>query len=201
MYDLALAMAPTPSIKVICEFSYRGAVTQFSNRFHFSGGTPADTSHWTALSLDLRDGATGGVRYGYIGCIPAHVTIKRVLGYPAGSDVAVFDQLLSEAGERSSTTFRCSGDSAMLMRWLTAARTAKNHPIYLFSYIHGVQCVSSDGDTLNSGDVTSAGRFVERWWNAGFTDGANTYKRAGPNGATAISGSVNSFVHHRDFPS
>lgn len=193
-------MAATPSIKIISSFTYRGAAQEFSNRFHFSGGTPSTPTLWEALSLDLRDGATGGVRYGYIGCIPAHVTIKRVLGYPAGSDVAVFDQLLSEAGERTSTAYRCSGDSALMMRWLTAARTSKNHPIYLFSYIHGVQCQTSDGDDLNTGDVTSAGNFVERWWNAGFSDGVTSYHRAGPNGATAISGEVDPFVRHRDFP-
>jgi hypothetical protein len=193
-------MAATPSIKLICEFTYRGGVQQFSNRFHFSGGTPANDAAWAALSLDLRDHADGGVRKGYIGCIPAHVTIVKALGYAAGSDIAAWSEDLSEAGERTSTTFRCSGDSALLMRWLTAARSSKGHPIYLMSYIHGVQHESGNGDNLNTGDVTSAERFVERWWNGGFSDGTNTYHRAGPNGATAVSGVVDPFVRHRDFP-
>jgi len=201
MYDLQLAMAATPSIKVICEFSYRGGVQQFSNRFHFSGGTPANDAAWAALSLDLRDGASGGVRYGYIGCIPAHVTIVKVVGYEAGSEISVWDETLSEAGERVSTAYRATGDSAALLRWETTARTSKGHPIYLFSYIHGAQHEANDGDTLNTGDRTSIGRFATRWWDAGFTDGTNTYHRAGPNGATAVSSEVDQFVRHRDFPS
>ena len=43
-------MAATPSIKVIKSFQYKGATRSFSNRYHFSGGTPSDATHWATLS-------------------------------------------------------------------------------------------------------------------------------------------------------
>jgi len=36
-------------------------------------------------------------------------------------------------------------------------------------------------------------------WISGFSDGANTYNRAGPNGAAAVARTVSGFLTHRDF--
>lgn len=193
-------MAATPSIRIVSSFTYRGATQLFSSRFHFSGGTPADLSAWHALAEDIIAGATGGVRYGILAPLPSHVTVVRAIGYDASSDVSVYDEDFSLNGD-SVVADHASGDSCMLLRWLTAARSSKGHPIYLFSYLHGACSASStDGDTLDSGMRTRAQDFAQRWWDAGFTDGTNTYKRAGPNGATAVSSEVDPFVRHRDFP-
>lgn len=193
-------MAATPSLKVICSFTYRGAAQQWSNRLHFSGGTPADNAAWEALFDDFLNAAVAGVRKGFIGIIPSYVTVEKIVAYVAGSDISVHEKDYSLPGERTATNFRASGDSATLIRWLTDARTSKGHPVYLFSYVHGAQCQSGDGDDLNTGDRAAAQGYAQHWWDAGFTDGTNTYHRAGPNGATAVSSEVDPYVRHRDFP-
>jgi hypothetical protein len=38
-------------------------------------------------------------------------------------------------------------------------------------------------------------------WVSGFSDGAHTLVRAGPNGATGFSPIVDDYIRHRDFPS
>jgi hypothetical protein len=86
------------------------------------------------------------------------------------------------------------------MRFTTDARSVKNHPVYLFNYIH---CVPTAGAT--SPDSPSSG--LTSTWNtraailvAGYSDGTLTRKRAGPNGAVAQAGATLTYLHHRDFP-
>jgi hypothetical protein len=187
-------MAPTPSVKIEKTFLYRQATRTFTNRYHFTGGTPADDTHWHTLF----DNIVAGEKAIY----STRVTIVAAVGYGAGSDLPVSSKTYSQAGTWTpgGSDVQCPGDCVALERWSTAARTSKNHPVYLYSYWHGVYRDSSDPDTLASGQQAAMQTYAQNWWNTGFSDGAVTYVRAGPNGANAISRFTHGQIYHRDFP-
>lgn len=186
-------MASTPSIKVTKQFTYRGVTRQWSNRYHFNGGTPADSAHWTTLS-DAVVTAEKAIH------IPP-VTIVKTTGYAAGSEVPVFTKTYSTAGTATSASGSpIPGDCAALIRYSTAARTSKNHPIYLFNYYHGVMVAVGSQDTLLASQAAAMATYAGVWIGAGFSDGTTSYNRAGPNGATATGVLVEALVTHRDLP-
>jgi hypothetical protein len=190
-----LGVAATPSIKVIKQFGFKGSTRRWSNRYHFNGGTPADSAHWTTFS----DAVVAAEKVALSG----NVTIVETIGYEAGSDVPVFSKTYSQAGTGSfaGTITYTPGQTAALLRWSTTARTSKNHPIYLFNYYHGVLVKSSSApfDEL-SADQKSAIDTYAGAWISGFSDGTHTLVRAGPNGATATGHQCEKYVTHRDFP-
>jgi hypothetical protein len=186
-------MAATPSIKVTKSFTYRGVSRTFSNRYHFAGGTPADNAHWTTLSDAIVTAEKA--------CHFSTIVIVGTTGYAAGSEVPVFSKTYSTAGTLASGGFATPGDVAALVRYSTAVRTAKNHPVYLFNYYHGVATIGgTSNDLLLVAQATAFGTYASTWIGAGFSDGATAYHRAGPNGATATGQIVEAFLTHRDLP-
>lgn len=173
---------------------YKGGTRHWSNRYHFNGGTPSDTAHWTTISdLIVPDEAA---------CLAPEHTVIETFGYAAGSDVPVFSKTYSQAGTLSQGTGEHPGPGAVcgLIRWSTTARTSKNHPVYLFSYMHGPSIASgSDVDSMTGAQRTAYEEYADDWM-AGYSDGVNTYVRAGPNGATGTARFVTPWVTHRDFP-
>jgi len=186
-------MAATPSIKVIKTMPFKGGTKRWSNRYHFNGGTPANSTQWTALS-----DAVVTAEKAIFGSI---VTIVETVGYNAGSDVPVFSKTYSTVGTCAASGNYPPGEVAGLMRWSTTARTSKNHPIYLFNYWHKpiVKTVSGQEDAIVSGQATAYETYAAAWI-SGFSDGAHTLVRAGPNGATATGHQAEEYVTHRDFP-
>lgn len=186
-------MAATASLKITKTFPYRGGTREYSNRYHFAGGDPPDSATWTALADDAVAAEAG--------CLPSSQEIILATGYNAGSDVPVWSKAYTTSGSLTlGTSVATPGEAAALVRYTTDQRTTKNHPIYLFNYYHGARAVSSsDGDSVQGNMKTDLTALAAAWI-AGFPTATHEFKRAGPNGAVALTGACETYITHRDFP-
>lgn len=188
-------MAATPSVQVRISTDYKAGSRIWSNRFHFNGGTPADATHWHTLM----DAITAA----YKPALRTDSTIVEAIGYAAGSDVPVASKVYSLAGTLTPAAnfIACPLEACALVRWSTAAKTTKNHPIYLFSYVHGVYIydVPPNHETLDANQKSALATFASDWI-SGFSDGSITAVRASPQGAVATGSIVEEYITHHDFP-
>jgi hypothetical protein len=188
-------LATNASLKVIKSIHFKGGQRQFTNRYHFNGGTPADATHWHTL-MDNVVNAEKAIH-------DANVTIVNVIGYAAGSDVPVASKTYTTVGTLTVVggNITAPGEAAALIRWSTSARSTKNHPIYCFAYIHGVVVgpTSTTCDTLDANQKTAMTTYGTAWI-TGFSDGTITAVRATPQGAPATGVLTEEYVTHRDFP-
>lgn len=186
-------MADTPSIRIVKSSPYKGGTKLWGNRHHFNGGTPADLTHWTTLANAIataEKAAAGGT-----------TSFVEAICYGAGSDVPLHTITLSGTGSVSATgaTVHCPLEVSALIRWSTDQRTSKNHPIYLFAYMRDTMVDTSVGfEALSSLLKTPLTTYMNDWV-SGFSDGTLTLTRAGPRGASALGGLVETYVTHRDF--
>jgi hypothetical protein len=174
---------------------FKGGTRLFSNRYHFNGGTPADATHWHTLM----DNVTAAEK----ACLHPNTTIVEAVGYAAGSDVPVASKSYSLAGTLTAVSgnVMAPGEVVALIRWATNARSTKNHPIYLFAYMHHavIGGTVSTCDLLDANQKSAMGTYAGAWI-SGFSDGSITAVRASPQGAAATGQQVEEYVTHRDFP-
>lgn len=187
-------MAPTPSVLIKFSFDFRDSARIWSTRVHFNGGTPSSSAHWETLFDNIVAELKNDVY--------TFVEIVECVGYAGGSDIAVDQKSYAQAGliPLASGDHRTSGETVGLLRWATPARSSKNHPVYLFNFWHGAAYTGTEVDKPSNdfkGGITNFANFLQ---GSGFTDGVNVYTRAGPNGVTAGSHQVDTYLTHRDFP-
>jgi hypothetical protein len=181
------------SIKVDKSMPWRGGTRIYSNRYHFTNDAPADAAKWLAFS----DAVVNAEKL----CLSDQTVIVATHGYAAGSDVPVYSKTYTTGGSVTTASLaRQAGEVAATIRWSTADRTPKNHPIYLFNYYHAVVAnATTTPDTLLTAMATAMTTYGTAWV-TGFSDGSVTHKRCGPNGHTATGVLVPTLLTHRDFP-
>lgn len=188
-------MATTPSVRIVKRFGFKGGQREWSNRYHFLGGTPPDNAHW----ITLFDAITAAEKLVHAG----NNTIVEAVGYAAGSDVAVTQKVYSLAGTLTpgGADQDSPGEVAGLVRYATAARSIKNHPIYGFSYYHGVYYnPSTNVDTWGLASRNAHDTYANAWL-AGFSDGGSVLaKRCTQGGHACVSHICEEYLTHRDFP-
>jgi hypothetical protein len=185
-------MAATASVKFRISTPYRGGTKVWSITHHVTGGSWQDQTHFNTYA----DAVKGEMVTG----LDSRNTIVDATAYNPGSSLPVYTRTYGTAGTYSGTNPRAPLEACILIRFTTDQRTSKNHPIYLFNWIHGVQTNgTTDPDTPLGGQkaawTTRANDLV-----VGFSDGTLTRKRAGPNGAVAQSGVAEDYLHVREFP-
>jgi hypothetical protein len=135
--------------------------------------------------------------------LPTYTTLVEALAYGAGSDVPVATTSINEACTfPAASTTPTPLEVCALFRFGTTQRTVKNHPVYLFQYLHGIGIMpgQSDHELLDTNMTENIRQWLARWV-SGIAISGTTYKKAGPKGAVAQSLHVPIYTTHRDFPS
>jgi hypothetical protein len=188
------------SLVIIKQFTYRGSIQVWTNRYHFEGTLPPDPAHWTTfadavIAAEKAPLADNVVIIGAAGYDSASATSTNPHGDKVWEKTYSVDGLLDGTGR-----VQVPGDCAAIVRYDTDARTSRNHPVYLFNYYHGVYRDSGGGpDNLASGQLSAFNTYAAAWV-AGFSDGAITHERCGPRGAVAVGHATKDKISHRDFP-
>lgn len=184
-------MAAQASCKFRFTTPYRGATKTWTTTVHVTGGDWQDQAHFNTFA--------DGVKGDWISALDSRNTFVDATAYNPGSALPVFTRTFGTNGTYTGTNPRAPLEDCILVRFTTTQRTSKNHPIYLYNWIHGVQTDGTTSpDTPLSGQkaawTTRAASLV-----AGYTDGTLNRIRCGPNGAVAQSGAAETYLHHRDF--
>jgi len=179
------------SIRIEKHFTYRGANESWANTYHFSGGTPADLSAWTALVTALKNAEAP--------MLTTNTHYDRAVCYANDSDPAVHIIALSGTGGRTAAGQNfATGDSAFWVRWGSDKRDSRGHPIYARCYYHDVLYGNAfGGDAWYSAQATDAATFGAALLSGLSDGGSNTYVRCLPDGTVCNSHAQSTYIGRR----
>lgn len=184
-------MSTYPSVRMVRLASHKGVDKEWSNRYHFIGGIPADLTAWTTLVTNIRDAE--------VPIFPADIRFVRAVCYLNDESPATHVINLTGAGTITlGTKSYASSNSALWIRWETSRRDSRGHPIYARSYYHGALQDSPGSVDVPAGAQRTAMATYGAHWLSGFSDGgANTYTRSLPDGTPGGTVSVAQFIARR----
>lgn len=186
-------MADTASIKLRFQSPYQAGVKVWSTTFHLTGGAWQDQAHFDTFSNALK--------VDWLNVTPTDTTFLDTTAYDPGSALPRFTHSYNAAGLQAlDGPAYAPLEACYLLRFSTDQRSTKNHPIYLFNYIHHAMVNASGTPDIPRASMKSALQTRCNLLVAGYSDGTLTRKRAGPRGAVAQSGVCETYLTHRDFP-
>lgn len=186
-------MATEASIKWRFSSSYKGGTKVWSTTFHLTGGDWQDQAHFNTFADNMK-------AY-LVTLITDRCTMIDATGYNGGSDLPVFTKSYNVAcTQATSPNWQSPLEQCILLRFTTTQRSTKNHPIYLFNYIHAVYPAGASSPETPNSALKSTWDSRCATFIAGITDGSLTRKRCGPRGAVAQTGAAETYLVHRDFP-
>jgi hypothetical protein len=178
-------VAPTPSLTIVKKMQYRNfSDEEWSNSYHFAGGTPSDSAAWkTFADLVIAQEKT---------CYKTYCSVVRAYGHEAGNPTSVWGYNY-ETGSGAvpgtlipgSTYYPFAGDQAGVIEWETADFTSGARPrrIWLRKFMHaGALEADAQGDTLHPDCADAYDAYGAAW-----VAGIGGYTIAGPNGAAGTS--------------
>lgn len=185
-------MPDTPSITIVKTMTYRGKREEFSNKYHFTGTTPANAAAWKTLAdwviSQEREIMHSGIKF------------VRAYGYEAGNELSVAQidyeaaPLTPVAGKQPAPNGLANPESAITVRWRTGDRNSRKKWIYLRKYYHGVPN-SGSGDNVDANTLTNANAIAAALI-AG--SGPGGFKYCGPQGAAALTSEANPYYTTRE---
>lgn len=187
-------MAATPSLTIVKKFTYRLTSEEWSNTYHFSGGTPADDTHWKALA----DAVIAEEKH----CYSSATSVVRAYGHVPGTNHAVWTYDYFTAGSTvpgdmspSGSEAGVAGDDAGVLQWRTADYTSRGKRIYLRKFMHDSLSKGTNHLDELAASAKSAYESFGAAWVTGFI--SSTYKIAGPNGAAGSSPAASKWLTTR----
>ncbi len=182
-----------PGCRVIVQSPYKGGTKLWSNTWYLTGPSWADQTHFNTWA----DAYIAEFKV----VLPSASEIVEAIGYDAGSFLPVFSKTYTTSGTATTGGNPPKAlETCMLCKGSTDARSTKNHPIYIFKYIHNILCDGSSGGEVPLSGQKSTMQGVLNDLVAGISDGTNSRRWAGPRGAVVQSAVVETYVSHRDFP-
>lgn len=168
-------------IVLVKKFTYRGALEEWSNRYHFSDTAPTTPAAWKTLV----DALAAQEKTIY----QADIRIIRAYCYTDTSQDAASTIDYTALGAEIPGTFSSGGvppdpgDCAMWIRWATSATNSRGKPIYLRKYYHGVV---NSANTVGNDAVNGPQKAALLALGNKLRDGTLTdFTLCGPSGAAA----------------
>jgi hypothetical protein len=183
---------PQPKLIITKQFTYQGVGKEWSNAYSIAEGPPLGYSAWSTFAHAVVTAEKA--------VLQNDVTIVKAVGFDGSVTYPAYSEVFATVGTLAvSGASNAPRDCAAIVRYTTAGRSSKNHPIYAFNYYHGVADYDS-GSGHPAGWLYEPQRAALEAYAQAWIDGIGGYTRATPSGEAAIDKFVDPWIRHRDFP-
>lgn len=176
--------------------SYRGAPERWSNKYHFDGSNPADSTEWKAICDALV--ANEKLIYG------SGVTVVYASGYTSDTGAAVYTRDYTVSPDSpvagtftTGTGIPTPGDDSAWIRWWCGQYDSRGKKIYIRKYFHNVLSTAGSPDTMYGTQKTAYGTLANTLMSGMAVTGYSTRHICDKNGHVASSYNVVTYITTR----